>query len=193
MAQTASTMLPLGTLAPDFHLPEPLTGKTVSLDDFQNAPALLVMVICNHCPFVKHIRQELIRFAHDYRAKGVAIVAINANDVANYPNDSPEKMAEEAKSFGYPFPYLYDESQAVAKAYHAACTPDFFLFDANRKLSYRGQFDGSRPGNEVAVTGNDLRIAVDAVLAGQPTPSEQRPSIGCNIKWKVGNEPGYYR
>ena len=193
MAQTASTMLPLGTLAPDFHLPEPLTGKTVSLDDFQNAPALLVMVICNHCPFVKHIRQELIRFAHDYRAKGVAIVAINANDVANYPNDSPEKMAEEAKSFGYPFPYLYDESQAVAKAYHAACTPDFFLFNANRKLSYRGQFDGSRPGNEVAVTGNDLRIAVDAVLAGQPTPSEQRPSIGCNIKWKVGNEPGYYR
>ena len=193
MAQTASTMLPLGTLAPDFHLPEPLTGKTVSLDDFQNAPALLVMVICNHCPFVKHIRQELIQFAHDYRAKGVAIVAINANDVANYPNDSPEKMAEEAKSFGYPFPYLYDESQAVAKAYHAACTPDFFLFDANRKLSYRGQFDGSRPGNEVAVTGNDLRIAVDAVLAGQPTPSEQRPSIGCNIKWKVGNEPGYYR
>lgn len=193
MAQTASTMLPLGTLAPDFHLPEPLTGKTVSLDDFQNAPALLVMVICNHCPFVKHIRQELIQFAHDYRAKGVAIVAINANDVANYPNDSPEKMAEEAKNFGYPFPYLYDESQAVAKAYHAACTPDFFLFDANRKLSYRGQFDGSRPGNEVAVTGNDLRIAVDAVLAGQPTPSEQRPSIGCNIKWKVGNEPGYYR
>ena len=193
MAQTASTMLPLGTLAPDFHLPEPLTGKTVSLDDFQNAPALLVMVICNHCPFVKHIRQELIQFAHDYRAKGVAIVAINANDVANYPNDSPEKMAEEAKSFGYPFPYLYDESQAVAKAYHAACTPDFFLFNANRKLSYRGQFDGSRPGNEVAVTGNDLRIAVDAVLAGQPTPSEQRPSIGCNIKWKVGNEPGYYR
>ena len=193
MAQTASTMLPLGTLAPDFHLPEPLTGKTVSLDDFQNAPALLVMVICNHCPFVKHIRQELIQFAHDYRAKGVAIVAINANDVANYPNDSPEKMAEEAKNFGYPFPYLYDESQAVAKAYHAACTPVFFLFDANRKLSYRGQFDGSRPGNEVAVTGNDLRIAVDAVLAGQPTPSEQRPSIGCNIKWKVGNEPGYYR
>lgn len=193
MAQTASTMLPLGTLAPDFHLPEPLTGKTVSLDDFQNAPALLVMVICNHCPFVKHIRQELIQFAHDYRAKGVAIVAINANDVANYPNDSPEKMAEEAKNFGYPFPYLYDESQAVAKAYHAACTPDFFLFNANRKLSYRGQFDGSRPGNEVAVTGNDLRIAVDAVLAGQPTPSEQRPSIGCNIKWKVGNEPGYYR
>lgn len=193
MAQTASTMLPLGTLAPDFHLLEPLTAKKVSLSDFQNAPALLVMVICNHCPFVKHIRQELVQFARDYQAKGVAIVAINANDVANHPNDSPENMAEDAKSFGYPFPYLYDESQAVAKAYHAACTPDFFLFDANRKLSYRGQFDGSRPGNEVAITGNDLRMAVDAVLAGQPAPSEQRPSIGCNIKWKVGNEPDYYR
>lgn len=193
MAQTASTMLPLGTLAPDFHLLEPLTAKKVSLSDFQNAPALLVMVICNHCPFVKHIRQELVQFARDYQAKGVAIVAINANDVANHPNDSPEKMAEDAKSFGYPFPYLYDESQAVAKAYHAACTPDFFLFDANRKLSYRGQFDGSRPGNEVAITGNDLRMAVDAVLTGQPAPSEQRPSIGCNIKWKVGNEPDYYR
>ena len=193
MAQTASTMLPLGTLAPDFHLPEPLTGKRISLGDFQNAPALLVMVICNHCPFVKHIRQELIRFAHEYRAKGVAIVAINANDVVNHPHDSPEKMAEDAKSYGYPFPYLYDESQAVAKAYHAACTPDFFLFDANRKLSYRGQFDGSRPSNEVAITGNDLRMAVDAVLAGQPTPVEQRPSIGCNIKWKDGNEPDYYR
>ncbi|MBE2295584.1 MAG: thioredoxin family protein [Phycisphaerales bacterium] len=193
MAQTASTMLPLGTLAPDFHLLEPLTAKKVSLSDFQNAPALLVMVICNHCPFVKHIRQELVQFARDYQAKGVAIVAINANDVANHPNDSPENMAEDAKSFGYPFPYLYDESQAVAKAYHAACTPDFFLFDANRKLSYRGQFDGSRPGNEVAITGNDLRMAVDAVLTGQPAPSEQRPSIGCNIKWKVGNEPDYYR
>ncbi|MCB1825950.1 MAG: thioredoxin family protein, partial [Candidatus Competibacteraceae bacterium] len=173
--------------------PEPMTGKTVSLGDFQDAPALLVMVICNHCPFVKHIRQGLIQFARDYRSKGVAIVAISANDAANYPDDSPAKMAGEAKTFGYPFPYLYDENQAVAKAYHAACTPDFFLFDATRKLAYRGQFDGSRPGNEVPVTGSDLRAAADALLAGQPVPSAQRPSIGCNIKWKAGNEPDYDR
>ncbi len=149
------------------------------------------MVICNHCPFVKHIRQGLIQFARDYQAKGLAIVAINANDVANHPEDSPAKMAEDAKTFGYPFPYLYDESQATAQAYHAACTPDFFLFDADRKLVYRGQFDGSRPGNNVPVTGNDLRAAADAVLAGQPVSPEQNPSIGCNIKWKAGNEPGY--
>jgi thiol-disulfide isomerase/thioredoxin len=134
-----------------------MTGKTVSLGDFQDAPALLVMVICNHCPFVKHIRQGLIQFARDYQAKGLAIVAISANDAANYPDDSPAKIAEEAKTFGYPFPYLHDESQAVAKAYHAACTPDFFLFDAGRKLVYRGQFDGSRPGNKLPVTGSDLR------------------------------------
>jgi thiol-disulfide isomerase/thioredoxin len=191
MAQTASTMLPLGTPAPDFNLPEPATGKTLSLSDFQSAPALLVMVICNHCPFVKHIRQGLIQFAQDYQAKGLAIVAISANDVANYPADSPEKMAEEAKTFGYPFPYLYDETQDVAKAYHAACTPDFFLFDADRKLVYRGQFDGSRPGNNIPSTGVDLRAAADAVLTGQPAPTDQKPSIGCNIKWKVGNEPGY--
>ena len=193
MAQTASTMLPLGTPAPDFSLPEPMTGKTVSLGDFQDAPALLVMVICNHCPFVKHIRQGLIQFARDYPAKDLAIVAISANDAANYPDDSPAKIAEEAKTFGYPFPYLHDESQAVAKAYHAACTPDFFLFDASRKLVYRGQFDGSRPGNKLPVTGSDLRAAVDALLAGQPVPSAQQPSIGCNIKWKTGHEPDYSR
>ena len=193
MAQTASTMLPLGTPAPDFSLPEPMTGKTVSLGDFQDAPALLVMVICNHCPFVKHIRQGLIQFARDYPAKDLAIVAISANDAANYPDDSPAKIAEEAKTFGYPFPYLHDESQAVAKAYHAACTPDFFLFDAGRKLVYRGQFDGSRPGNKLPVTGSDLRAAVDALLAGQPVPSAQQPSIGCNIKWKTGHEPDYSR
>ena len=187
MAQTASTMLPLGTPAPDFHLPEPATGKTLSLNDFQSAPALLVMVICNHCPFVKHIRQGLIQFARDYQAKGLSIVAINANDAANYPDDRPEKMVEEAKS--YPFPYLYDESQATAKAYRAACTPDFFLFDAARKLVYRGQFDGSRPGNALPVTGNDLRAAAEAVLTGQPVSPEQKPSIGCNIKWKSGNAP----
>ncbi|MDG4553341.1 MAG: thioredoxin family protein [Candidatus Competibacter sp.] len=193
MAQTASTMLPLGTPVPDFSLPEPATGKTVTLADFHDAQALLVMVICNHCPFVKHIRQGLIRFALDYRARGLAIVAISANDAANYPDDSPAKMAEEAKTFGYPFPYLHDESQAVAKAYRAACTPDFFLFDAGRKLAYRGQFDGSRPGNDVPVTGSDLRAAADALLAGQPVSAAQRPSIGCNIKWRVGNEPDYSR
>ncbi|MDG4561631.1 MAG: thioredoxin family protein [Candidatus Competibacter sp.] len=193
MAQTASTMLPLGTPAPDFSLPEPMTGKTVSLGDFQDAPALLVMVICNHCPFVKHIRQGLVQFARDYPAKDLAIVAISANDAANYPDDSPAKIAEEAKTFGYPFPYLHDESQTVAKAYRAACTPDFFLFDASRKLVYRGQFDGSRPGNKLPVTGSDLRAAADALLAGQPVPSAQQPSIGCNIKWKTGHEPDYSR
>jgi thiol-disulfide isomerase/thioredoxin len=191
MAQTASTMLPLGTPAPDFSLPEPATGKTLFFHDFQSAPALLVMVICNHCPFVKHIRQGLIQFAQDYQAKGLAIVAISANDVANYPADSPERMAEEVNTFGYPFPYLYDETQAIAKAYRAACTPDFFLFDADRQLVYRGQFDGSRPGNSIPVTGADLRAAADAVLTGQPPPTDQKPSIGCNIKWKAGNEPGY--
>ena len=193
MAQTASTMLPLGTPAPDFSLPEPMTGKTVTLGDFQDAPALLVMVICNHCPFVKHIRQGLVQFARDYPAKDLAIVAISANDAANYPDDSPAKIAEEAKTFGYPFPYLHDEIQTVAKAYHAACTPDFFLFDAGRKLVYRGQFDGSRPGNKLPVTGSDLRAAADALLAGRPVPSAQQPSIGCNIKWKTGHEPDFSR
>lgn len=192
MAQTASTMLPLGTPAPAFNLTEPATGCTVTLADFQNAPALLVIFMCNHCPFVKHIREGLIEFAREYQARGLAIVAISANDVANHPNDSPAKMAEEARTFGYPFPYLYDETQAVAKAYRAACTPDFFLFDAACKLVYRGQFDGSRPGNNVPVTGADLRAAADAALAGQPAPSDQKPSIGCNIKWKAGNEPDYY-
>jgi len=192
MAQTASTMLPLGTPAPAFNLTEPATGCTVTLADFQNAPALLVIFMCNHCPFVKHIREGLVRFAREYQARGLAIVAISANDVANHPNDSPAKMAEDARAFGYPFPYLYDETQAVAQAYRAACTPDFFLFDAGRTLVYRGQFDGSRPGNNVPVTGADLRAAADAVLASQPAPSDQKPSIGCNIKWKAGNEPDYY-
>lgn len=189
MAQTASTMLPLGTPAPVFSLLEPATGKTVALADVQSAPALLVMFICNHCPFVKHIRENLIQFAHAYQPRGLAMIAINANDAANYPHDSPEKMAEDVRAFGYPFPYLYDETQAVAQAYHAACTPDFFLFDADRRLVYRGQFDGSRPGNTVPVTGGDLRAAADAVLAGQPVAPDQKPSIGCNIKWKAGNEP----
>ena len=193
MAQTASTMLPLGTPAPAFSLPEPATGRVVALADFRHAPALLVIFMCNHCPFVKHIREGLVRFARDYQARGLAIVAINANDAVNYPSDSPAKMAEEAQAFGYPFPYLYDETQAVAKAYRAACTPDFFLFDAGRALVYRGQFDGGRPGSSVPVTGVDLRAAADAALAGGSIPFDQKPSIGCNIKWKAGNEPEYYR
>ncbi|HRD65532.1 MAG TPA: thioredoxin family protein [Candidatus Competibacter sp.] len=193
MAQTPSTMLPLGTLAPDFGLPEPATGRIMTLAGFRDNPALLVMFICNHCPFVKHIRAELVRFAREYQTKGLATVAISANDVANFPDDSPAKMAEEASAFAYSFPYLYDESQMTAKAYRAACTPDFFLFDAGRRLVYRGQFDGSRPGNAVPVTGADLRAAVDALLAGRPVSPGQKPSIGCNIKWKPGNEPDYHR
>jgi len=188
MAETPSRMLPLGTPAPDFALPD-TDGRSVTRDSLARAPALLVMFICNHCPFVKHIRGGLARFGRDYAGQGLAIVAINANDVSAYPADSPAKMAEEAKAAGYTFPYLYDESQEVAKAYGAACTPDFFLFDRARKLVYRGQFDASRPSNRVPVTGGDLRAAADAVLAGRPVPGEQRPSIGCNIKWKPGNEP----
>lgn len=185
-------MLELGTPAPDFQLPEPATGRTVSLADFKDASGLLVIFMCNHCPYVKHISSALAQFAREYQPKGLAIVGINANDVQNYPDDSPEKMAEEVKSQGYVFPYLYDDSQEVAKAYKAACTPDFFLFDKDRKLVYRGQFDDSRPRNEAAVTGKDLRAAAEAVLSGQPVPSEQQPSMGCNIKWKSGNEPAYF-
>ncbi|MBK8183598.1 MAG: thioredoxin family protein [Candidatus Competibacteraceae bacterium] len=192
MAQTPSTMRTLGTAAPNFNLPEPATGKTVALADFQGSPALLVMFISNHCPFVKHIRSELAHFTADCGGRGLASVAICANDAANYPDDSPARIAEDAKALGFSFPYLYDESQAVAKAYRAACTPDFFLFDANRKLVYRGQFDGSRPGNSIPVTGADLRAAVEAVLAGQPVTANQKPSLGCNIKWIAGNEPDYY-
>lgn len=190
MALTPSTMLPLGTTAPDFRLPD-TNGKTVALADFRDQPALLVIFMCNHCPYVKHIRAALAQLARDYLPRGVAIVGINANDVANYPEDSPARMAAEVKSAGYSFPYLYDESQAVAKAYRAACTPDLYLFNKERKLVYRGQFDDSRPGNSVPVTGKDLRAALDAVLAGRPAPANQTPSIGCNIKWKPGNEPDY--
>ena len=191
MAQTASTMLPLGTPAPAFSLPEPATGKIIALDDFHVSPALLVIFMCNHCPFVKHIRQGLIDFARDYQPRELGMIAISANDSVNYPGDSPAQMAEEAKTFGYSFPYLYDETQATAKAYRAACTPDFFLFDRARQLVYRGQFDDSRLGNQIPVTGVDLRAAADAVLAGQPVGAEQKPSIGCNIKWKAGNAPDY--
>ena len=191
MALTPSTMLDLGTPAPEFQLPD-TTGQTVSLADFKDAKALLVIFMCNHCPYVIHIREALAKFTEEYQAKGLAVVGISSNDVANYPDDSPEKMVEEAKSAGYTFPYLYDESQEVAKAYRAACTPDFFLFDADKKLVYRGQFDDSRPKSEIPVTGKDLRAAADAVLAGQPVPQDQKPSMGCNIKWKPGNAPDYF-
>ncbi len=185
-------MLALGSAAPDFSLPD-VTGKTVSLSDFKNSPALLVMFICNHCPFVKHVRGELAKLGRDYSSKGAALVAINANDASKYPDDGPERMKEEVKSAGYTFPYLYDLTQNVAQAYRAACTPDFFLFDRERRLVYRGQLDDSRPGNGVPVTGKDLRAALDAVLAGKPVPPDQKPSIGCNIKWKPGNEPDYFK
>jgi len=188
MALTPSTMLPLGTEAPDFQLPDP-EGRLFARDDFRDARALVVAFLCNHCPYVQHIRAAFAAFAREYRAKGLAVVAINANDVRSHPQDAPPRMAEEARRVGYDFPYLYDESQAVAKAYRAACTPDLFLFDRDRKLVYRGQFDGSRPGNDEPVTGADLCRAVDAVLAGRPVDEDQRPSIGCNIKWRAGNEP----
>lgn len=191
MARTLSTMLPLGTNAPDFSLPD-TEGNIVSLGDFSGKPGLLVIVMCNHCPFVKHIRNELTALGRNYLSKGIAIVGINSNDVENYPEDAPEKMAEEVIEAGYTFPYLYDESQEVAKSYHAACTPDFFLFDDKQQLYYRGQLDDSRPGNNIPVTGQDLRTAIDALLTGRSAPAEQKPSIGCNIKWKVGNEPDYF-
>ena len=186
MALTPSTMLTLGTSAPAFSLPD-TNGKTVSISDFQNARALLVMFICNHCPFVKHVRSELARLGKDYLPKGAAVVAISSNDVQSHPDDSPAKMAIEVRDAGYTFPYLYDESQAVARAYQAACTPDFFLFDREKRLVYRGQLDDSRPGNGIPVTGQDLRAALDAVLAGRPVAAEQKASIGCNIKWKAAS------
>jgi peroxiredoxin len=191
MVAVNSTMMPLGTKAPDFRLVD-TTGKTVSLKDLQGAPALLVVFMCNHCPYVKHIRSGLARLARDYLPRGMAMVGISSNDVVNYPADSPAKMAEEAKNAGYLFPYLYDETQAVAKAYRAACTPDIYFFDKDQQLVYRGQLDDSRPGNSIPVTGKDLRAAIDATLAGKDVSSQQKPSIGCNIKWKPGNEPDYF-
>jgi peroxiredoxin len=180
----------LGIPAPDFSLPDP-SGKIYTLDDFSDASALLVVFMCNHCPFVINLRDALSAFASEYQARGLAVVGINANDAMTHPDDSPEKMAEEINKVGYTFPYLYDESQQTAMAYQAACTPDFFLYDSQRKLVYRGQFDGSRPGNDVAATGEDLRAAADAVLAGEEISPEQAPSLGCNIKWRPGNEPEY--
>ncbi len=187
----SSTMLPLGTKAPEFKLRDTVSGEIVSLGDFDDRKALVVMLLCNHCPFVQHVRHGLAEFGRDYAGKDVAIVAISSNDPAAYPTDGPEAMKAEAEAIGYTFPYLFDESQQVAKAYTAACTPDFFLFDEKRELVYRGQFDASRPGNLEKVTGADLRAAVDAVLAGEPVADDQQPSIGCSIKWKAGNAPAY--
>ena len=192
MARTESTMLSLGTKAPDFSLVN-VDGRTLSLTDFADAPALLVMFICNHCPFVKHIADALAQFTAEQLTKGVAVVGINSNDAAGYPADSPEQMVREAEERGYRFPYLYDETQEVAKAYRASCTPDFFLFDRGRRLAYRGQFDDSRPDSGIPVTGRDLRAAIEAVLAGKKPSENQRPSIGCNIKWAPGNEPAYFK
>jgi peroxiredoxin len=190
MVMTASTMLPLGTPAPDFNLPD-TDGNIVSANDFKDSPALLVIFMCNHCPFVKHILKGMVELVKKYQEKGVAVVGINSNDVASFPEDRPEMMAMIAKAAGFTFPYLYDETQEVAKAYRAACTPDFFLFDKKRKLVYRGQMDDSRPGNNIPVTGIDLRAALDAVLAGGKVSDKQKPSMGCNIKWKHGNVPKY--
>lgn len=191
MARTPSTMLELGTPAPNFELLEPATENIVSLQGYTGQP-ILVAFICNHCPYVIHIRSELAQLTNEYQAKGIAVVAINANDAENYPDDSPEKMLKELQSAGYGFPYLFDESQEVAKAYQAACTPDFFLFDAEHKLYYRGQFDDSRPSNDEPITGADLRAAMDDLLAGQAAPADQKPSLGCNIKWKPDNAPDYF-
>lgn len=185
-------MLSLGTSAPAFSLPDPARGTTVALSDFDESPILVVMVLSNHCPFVKHIADALAHFAREYEERGVATVGICANDVARYPDDSPERMVDEVALRGYSFPYLYDESQEVVKALEAACTPDFFVFDADRRLAYRGQFDASRPSLPVPVTGADVRAACDAMLAGGAPAAEQIPSIGCNIKWKPGNEPAWF-
>jgi peroxiredoxin len=190
MVATASTMLALLTPAPDFRLPDP-SGHLVSLSDFSGAKSLLVMFLCNHCPYVKHVQTELAALASEYQARGVAVVGISSNDIEAYPEDGPGEMGRVASQVGFTFPYLYDESQTVAAAYRAACTPDFFLFDGDRRLVYRGQLDGARPGNDVPVTGRDLRAALDALLAGRPIPELQVPSLGCSIKWKAGREPEY--
>jgi peroxiredoxin len=184
MAFTESKMLELGTQAPDFNLPDTVSGNRVSLDDIATEKGTLIMFLCNHCPYVIHVNPEIVRLTNEYMAKGIGVVAISSNDVENYPQDSPEKMKEHAREVGYAFPYLYDESQEVAHAYDAACTPDFYLFDGERKLVYRGRLDDSRPKSGKPLTGKDLREAIDAVLEGKPLPEKQYPSGGCNIKWK---------
>ena len=192
MVKTLSTMLELGTRAPDFSLPDVVSGRAISLASFGDEKAVLVMFICRHCPFVKHVQDELARLGADYRGRGVGIVAISSNDAARYPDDAPERLKEMADKLGFIFPVCFDETQEVAKAYTAACTPDFFLFDQARTLVYRGQLDGSRPDSGEPITGRDLRAAIDAVLFDRPVGADQRPSIGCNIKWKPGNEPRYF-
>jgi len=192
MVRTPSTMLPLGTVAPEFSLPN-VDGSTIDYAAAAGTHGTVVMFICNHCPFVKHVADQLAALGREYQARGIGFVAISSNDVATHPADSPEQMVAEADERGYTFPYLYDEAQEVAKAYHAACTPDFYLFDADRGLVYRGQLDPSRPGGDVPVTGSDLRAAIEALLAGRPPLAEQVPSLGCNIKWKPGNEPAYFQ
>ena len=191
MVRTPSTMVPLGTSAPDFSLTN-VDGRTLSFADVAGPKGTVVMFICNHCPFVKHVADQLASLGRDYLPRGIGVVAISANDVSTHPADSPEQMVREAEERGYPFAYLYDDTQHVAQAYRAACTPDFYLFDADRALVYRGQLDPSRPGNDIPVTGRDLRAAIDALLAGKPPLSDQMPSLGCNIKWKAGNEPDYW-
>ena len=191
MALTPSTMVPLGTKAPPFRLPDVVSGKTISLETFASKDALLVMFICRHCPYVVHVRSELARLGGDYANQSVGMVAISSNDASTHPEDAPEHLKAMAKELGFTFPFCYDEPQAVAKAYTAACTPDFFLFDQRRTLVYRGQLDDSRPGNGKPLTGRDLRAAIDAVLSGKPVSSSQQPSVGCSIKWKPGNEPAY--
>ncbi len=191
MVLTPSTMVALGARAPDFRLPDP-SGREWTLSAVEGPGGLLVAFICNHCPFVKHLRRELAEFGREYQARGLGVVAINSNDVTTHPADSPERMAEEIDEVGYTFPYLFDESQTVARAYGAACTPDFFLYDGGGRLAYRGQFDGSRPGSGAPVTGEDMRAAADAVLDGRAPPADQHASVGCNIKWRPGNEPAWF-
>jgi peroxiredoxin len=192
MVAVPSTMLALGTLAPDFALPDVVSGRMISPGEFGDRKGLLIMFLSRHCPYVQHVKDELARIGRDYGAS-VGIVAISSNDVANYPDDAPDKLAQLAKEAGFAFPICFDETQEVAKAYSAACTPDFFLFNGARELIYRGQLDESRPGNQKPVTGRDLRAALDCLLDGRPAPEDQRPSLGCNIKWKPGNEPTYFR
>ena len=192
MVLTPSTMLPLGTQAPDFRLPDVVSGKIISLANFADKTALLLMFICCHCPFVKHIQQEIAKLSQDYQYKSLGIIAISANDISKYPDDSPENIKLMAQKLGFNFPFCYDETQEVAKSYTAACTPDFFLFNKSRKLVYRGQFDDSRPSNQIPVTATDLRQAIDCVLTDKQIDFPQKPSIGCNIKWKPGNEPEYF-
>lgn len=191
MVRTASTMLPLGTTAPQFRMPG-LDGQMVGLEDVRGKSGLLVIFMCNHCPYVKHVAKQLVSIAQDYIPQGIGVVGISSNDISTHPEDSPEKMRDEATLQGYSFPYLYDETQEVAKAYRAACTPDFYLFDSQLKLVYRGQMDDSRPKQDQTATGRDLRAAMDCLLNGLPAPEPQKPSIGCNIKWKMNNEPEYF-